>query len=152
MSETAPISGTLTAAMNQEISRDKKLWRELVIEAAEKGVQPDDAIVRRLGVAWELEGVQATNAFAVDVAAMQTIAKETQAHEKAQKHVDGFAQEHGDLAGLKQQLIELRKQARELEQIIRIEDHKQTGTHRRHFRIQRIKNQTKRIYGDLQND
>ncbi len=152
MNSTETISGTLTAAMNQELARDKKLWRELVTEAAEKGVEPDDAIVRRLGIAWDLEGAQATNAFIVDVAAMQTIANETKAHKKAQKQVDAFVEEHGEIKELKIQLSDMHRQARELERTIRLADHRETGTHRRHFRIQRIKSQTKRIYGDLQND
>lgn len=152
MSESATVSGTLTAAMNQEISRDKKLWQELVTEAAEKGVEPDAAIIRRLGVAWEFEGVQATNAFHADVAAIQLIAKQSGRLKKAQAKVDSFIEDHGEIGELKSQLAEMLRQSRELEQTIKLADHRETATHRYRHQIKRIENQTQRIYGDLQND
>ena len=152
MSESATVAGTLTAAMNQELSRDKKMWRELVTEAAEKGVQPDDAIVRRLGVAWEFDGVQAVDAFAVDVAAVKQIAKARHFQKIAQKNHAAFVEEHGEIAEIQKQINEMQEQIRRLQPMVKQAHHRETVSHGYKWQIQRIKNQTKRIYGEHNDD
>ena len=104
----------VTQLVETEITRDQERWRQAAADAASTGVMPPNAVIHRLGVAFNLDAYESQTSFADDVRAIKSHRSAIAQAEGNLKHRQKFFKDHGDVKTLKAQLKELQESAKEL--------------------------------------
>ena len=113
----------VTQLVEAEISRDQDRWRQAAADAANTGVFPQNEVLIRLGVAFNMDSFTAKNSFADDVKAIKSHRSAVIRAEKSLKKKQAFFKEHGDLQTLRDQLEGMESDVKELKKLLHMYHH-----------------------------
>lgn len=135
----------VTQLVESEIARDQERWRQAAADAASTKVMPPNAVLHRLGVAFNMDAYEAQTAFASDVRAIKNHRQAVATAEKQLKQKQQFFKEHGDLKTLKEQLAEMEESVKELKKLLQTYHWTQeaSGTQ---YRAAKIESSNQRIW------
>ena len=112
------VTSTLTAALNQEVIRDKKLWSELVLESAAMQTEPSDAIIHRLAPSVGLSALTTRDRFSDDVHAVKLLRQAEKTKAAYEEKRAAFIAKYAPEKDLQEQLSDMILQQRELRSLI----------------------------------
>ena len=139
-------AGELATAMMGQLSKDRKTWAALCEETATNGVTPDEAVLRRLAPAFEMNPDHAFGLFESDVAAVKSYRRAAWLDKKNQAKITQLHKEHGTGRELGQQIEAMLIDLRQLRLLARKVHAAESQGH--NWAAARAKNQAQRVYGN----